>query len=142
MKQNMLCYNTILYFHGNLFQSQLNVHNFCFNIVETFINWILINFLSPFSSFLQLHSEYRSTYRWHEYTGGPDVVRKPPVPNQFGKQPLQHSVLIKKIQLIIIKELLWFNWEFLYCKRWKNSIFYYLPNKTFSLQSTNYCFMF
>ncbi|XP_035773676.1 pollen-specific leucine-rich repeat extensin-like protein 2 isoform X5 [Anopheles albimanus] len=31
----------------------------------------------------KLHSEYRSTYRWHEYTGGPDVVRKPPVPNQF-----------------------------------------------------------
>lgn len=35
----------------------------------------------------QLHSEYRSTYRWHEYTGGarPEVVRRPPVPNQFGK---------------------------------------------------------
>lgn len=31
----------------------------------------------------KLHSEYRSTYRWHEYTGGPEVVRKPPVPNQF-----------------------------------------------------------
>ncbi|XP_037925188.1 serine/arginine repetitive matrix protein 2 isoform X2 [Hermetia illucens] len=34
----------------------------------------------------KLHSEYRSTYRWHEYTGNsrPEVVRKPPVPNQFG----------------------------------------------------------
>ncbi|XP_037925192.1 serine/arginine repetitive matrix protein 1 isoform X6 [Hermetia illucens] len=33
----------------------------------------------------KLHSEYRSTYRWHEYTGNsrPEVVRKPPVPNQF-----------------------------------------------------------
>lgn len=36
---------------------------------------------------LQLHSEYRSTYRWHEYTGGsrPEVIRKPPIANQFGK---------------------------------------------------------
>ncbi|XP_055681314.1 uncharacterized protein LOC129788914 isoform X6 [Lutzomyia longipalpis] len=33
----------------------------------------------------KLHSEYRSTYRWHEYTGGsrPEVVRRPPMPNQF-----------------------------------------------------------
>ncbi|XP_059609384.1 uncharacterized protein LOC132256837 isoform X2 [Phlebotomus argentipes] len=33
----------------------------------------------------KLHSEYRSTYRWHEYTGGsrPEVVRRPPAPNQF-----------------------------------------------------------
>lgn len=40
-----------------------------------------------FFSFIQLHSEYRSTYRWHEYTGGsrPDVIRKPPATNQFGK---------------------------------------------------------
>ncbi|CRL06324.1 CLUMA_CG019110, isoform B [Clunio marinus] len=31
----------------------------------------------------KLHSEYRSTYRWHEYTAGPEVVRKPPMPNHF-----------------------------------------------------------
>ncbi|KAL5273710.1 hypothetical protein ACFFRR_000454 [Megaselia abdita] len=33
----------------------------------------------------KLHSEYRSTYRWHEFTGNsrPEVVRRPPVPNQF-----------------------------------------------------------
>uniref|UniRef100_A0A1S4GJU3 Nuclear protein MDM1 n=1 Tax=Anopheles gambiae TaxID=7165 RepID=A0A1S4GJU3_ANOGA len=37
-----------------------------------------------------LHSEYRSTYRWHEYTGGPDVVRKPPVPNQFASSKADH----------------------------------------------------
>jgi hypothetical protein len=31
---------------------------------------------------LQLHSEYRSTYRWHEYTGPrQEVVRRPPQPN-------------------------------------------------------------
>ncbi|XP_063704209.1 uncharacterized protein LOC134833718 isoform X2 [Culicoides brevitarsis] len=30
----------------------------------------------------KLHSEYKSTYRWHEFSG-PEVVRKPPVPNQF-----------------------------------------------------------
>uniref|UniRef100_A0AAR5P137 Nuclear protein MDM1 n=2 Tax=Dendroctonus ponderosae TaxID=77166 RepID=A0AAR5P137_DENPD len=30
----------------------------------------------------QLHSEYRSTYRWHEYTGPrQEVVRKPPIQN-------------------------------------------------------------
>ncbi|XP_075145106.1 uncharacterized protein LOC142220076 isoform X3 [Haematobia irritans] len=31
----------------------------------------------------QLHSEYRSTYRWHEFTGNsrPEVVRRAPVPN-------------------------------------------------------------
>nr|XP_049461034.1 mucin-5AC isoform X2 [Anopheles coluzzii] len=38
----------------------------------------------------KLHSEYRSTYRWHEYTGGPDVVRKPPVPNQFASSKADH----------------------------------------------------
>ncbi|XP_037027406.1 uncharacterized protein LOC119068092 isoform X3 [Bradysia coprophila] len=34
----------------------------------------------------KLHSEYRSTYRWHEYTGGsrPEVIRRPPAANQFG----------------------------------------------------------
>ncbi|KAH1023028.1 hypothetical protein HUJ04_012313, partial [Dendroctonus ponderosae] len=32
--------------------------------------------------FQQLHSEYRSTYRWHEYTGPrQEVVRKPPIQN-------------------------------------------------------------
>ncbi|XP_037027404.1 uncharacterized protein LOC119068092 isoform X1 [Bradysia coprophila] len=33
----------------------------------------------------KLHSEYRSTYRWHEYTGGsrPEVIRRPPAANQF-----------------------------------------------------------
>ncbi|XP_034132706.1 uncharacterized protein LOC117586613 isoform X7 [Drosophila guanche] len=32
----------------------------------------------------QLHSEYRSTYRWHEFTGNsrPEVVRRAPAPNQ------------------------------------------------------------
>ncbi|TMW47209.1 hypothetical protein DOY81_007711, partial [Sarcophaga bullata] len=32
---------------------------------------------------LQLHSEYRSTYRWHEFTGNsrPEVVRRAPAPN-------------------------------------------------------------
>jgi hypothetical protein len=30
----------------------------------------------------KLHSEYRSTYRWHEYTGPrQEVVRRPPQPN-------------------------------------------------------------
>ncbi|XP_039151861.1 PHD finger protein rhinoceros isoform X8 [Drosophila simulans] len=31
----------------------------------------------------QLHSEYRSTYRWHEFTGNsrPEVVRRAPAPN-------------------------------------------------------------
>ncbi|XP_075145111.1 uncharacterized protein LOC142220076 isoform X7 [Haematobia irritans] len=31
----------------------------------------------------KLHSEYRSTYRWHEFTGNsrPEVVRRAPVPN-------------------------------------------------------------
>nr|XP_029716535.1 uncharacterized protein LOC109401162 isoform X2 [Aedes albopictus] len=38
----------------------------------------------------KLHSEYRSTYRWHEYTGGPEVVRKPPVPNQFASSKVDH----------------------------------------------------
>lgn len=29
-----------------------------------------------------MHSEYRSTYRWHEYTGPrQEVVRKPPIQN-------------------------------------------------------------
>lgn len=45
-----------------------------------------------FSSF-QLHSEYKSTYRWHEFSG-PEVVRKPPVPNQFGKFYLIENYLI------------------------------------------------
>jgi len=33
--------------------------------------------------FQQLHSEYRSTYRWHEFTGNsrPEVVRRAPAPN-------------------------------------------------------------
>ncbi|KAG5673605.1 hypothetical protein PVAND_003636 [Polypedilum vanderplanki] len=31
----------------------------------------------------KLHSEYKSTYRWHEFSAGPEVVRKPPMPNQF-----------------------------------------------------------
>ena len=46
----------------------------------------------PFLS-LQLHSEYRSTYRWHEFTpkqpgsgSGQDVVRNPPQPSA-GKSP-------------------------------------------------------
>ncbi|XP_049303641.1 uncharacterized protein LOC105230295 isoform X3 [Bactrocera dorsalis] len=32
---------------------------------------------------IQLHSEYRSTYRWHEFTGNsrPEVVRRAPAPN-------------------------------------------------------------
>uniref|UniRef100_A0A1A9W1M1 Nuclear protein MDM1 n=1 Tax=Glossina brevipalpis TaxID=37001 RepID=A0A1A9W1M1_9MUSC len=32
---------------------------------------------------MQLHSEYRSTYRWHEFTGSsrPEVVRRAPAPN-------------------------------------------------------------
>uniref|UniRef100_A0A1A9VW98 Nuclear protein MDM1 n=1 Tax=Glossina austeni TaxID=7395 RepID=A0A1A9VW98_GLOAU len=35
------------------------------------------------SSSKQLHSEYRSTYRWHEFTGSsrPEVVRRAPAPN-------------------------------------------------------------
>ncbi|XP_031630938.1 uncharacterized protein LOC116345606 isoform X8 [Contarinia nasturtii] len=34
----------------------------------------------------KLHSEYRSTYRWHEYTGNnrAEVIKKPPATNQFG----------------------------------------------------------
>jgi len=32
---------------------------------------------------LQLHSEYRSTYRWHEYVGQ-EVVRRPPQPSASG----------------------------------------------------------
>ncbi|XP_055321523.1 uncharacterized protein LOC129577838 isoform X5 [Sitodiplosis mosellana] len=33
----------------------------------------------------KLHSEYRSTYRWHEYTGNnrAEVIKKPPATNQF-----------------------------------------------------------
>ncbi|CAH1728773.1 unnamed protein product [Chironomus riparius] len=31
----------------------------------------------------KLHSEYKSTYRWHDFSAGPEVVRKPPMPNQF-----------------------------------------------------------
>lgn len=55
-----------------------------FTLQQKLINFS--QFLTNFSLF-QLHSEYRSTYRWHEYTGNsrPEVVRKPPVPNQFGK---------------------------------------------------------
>ncbi|XP_026850925.1 uncharacterized protein LOC6594710 isoform X7 [Drosophila persimilis] len=36
----------------------------------------------------QLHSEYRSTYRWHEFTGNsrPEVVRRAPAPNQNQSQ--------------------------------------------------------
>lgn len=36
----------------------------------------------------QLHSEYRSTYRWHEYTGPrqQEVVRRPPMTAATGKQ--------------------------------------------------------
>lgn len=39
-----------------------------------------------FIAIFQLHSEYRSTYRWHEYTGGSraEVIKKPPTTNQFG----------------------------------------------------------
>lgn len=40
-----------------------------------------------FLLYFQLHSEYKSTYRWHEFSSaaGPEVVRKPPMPNQFGE---------------------------------------------------------
>ncbi|KAJ8980722.1 hypothetical protein NQ317_019217, partial [Molorchus minor] len=32
--------------------------------------------------YFQLHSEYRSTYRWHEYTGPrQEVIRRPPQAN-------------------------------------------------------------
>lgn len=41
----------------------------------------------PLCLSFQLHSEYRSTYRWHEYTGNnrAEVIKKPPATNQFGK---------------------------------------------------------
>lgn len=44
-------------------------------------SWIIFILL-----YFQLHSEYRSTYRWHEYTGGSraEVIKKPPTFNQFG----------------------------------------------------------
>ncbi|XP_054087500.1 uncharacterized protein LOC105218641 isoform X1 [Zeugodacus cucurbitae] len=37
----------------------------------------------PVDKVSQLHSEYRSTYRWHEFTGNsrPEVVRRAPAPN-------------------------------------------------------------
>ena len=47
---------------------------------------------------LQLHSEYRSTYRWHEYTPKPSsaapaaVVRTPPQPSA-GEPPLHCPAL-------------------------------------------------
>ena len=43
---------------------------------------------NPFLS-LQLHSEYRSTYKWHEFTPkqGQDVVRNPPLASN-GKKSL------------------------------------------------------
>lgn len=52
--------------------------------------------------FQQLHSEYRSTYRWHEFTGNsrPEVVRRAPAPNpsQFvGMYPLKLDFYICKI---------------------------------------------
>ncbi|KAL1130110.1 hypothetical protein AAG570_013049 [Ranatra chinensis] len=59
--------------------------------------------VSPLGGFSQkaiyvfLHSEYRSTYRWHEYTGPrQDVVRKPPQPitelGTFFGESLAHSL--------------------------------------------------
>ena len=37
--------------------------------------------------YFQLHSEYRSTYRWHEYTPKQTLVRQP----QPQPQPIQHT---------------------------------------------------
>ncbi|GLG93569.1 Uncharacterized protein GBIM_00943 [Gryllus bimaculatus] len=41
----------------------------------------------------KLHSEYRSTYRWHEYTGPrQEVVRRPPLAASGGNtSKLQHT---------------------------------------------------
>jgi len=46
---------------------------------------------NPFLS-LQLHSEYRSTYKWHEFTPkqGQDVVRNPPQASNGKKANLNH----------------------------------------------------
>lgn len=57
-----------------------NICTKCFLTIETFFFFLAA----------QLHSEYRSTYRWHEYTGGsrPEVIRRPPIANQFGKLSL------------------------------------------------------
>lgn len=48
-----------------------------------FIAFWLNALLSFILSSQQLHSEYRSTYRWHEFTGNsrPEVVRRAPAPN-------------------------------------------------------------
>lgn len=80
-------------------------------------NIFLLTFLSS-----QLHSEYKSTYRWHEFSG-PEVVRKPPVPNQFGKlirinvQYTYFSVFLKlrsktfkKVKYFGFENFLW--WHF------------------------------
>lgn len=51
--------------------------------------WMAINFVISF----QLHSEYRSTYRWHEYTGPrQEVVRKPPQATTVEKSNDIHPV--------------------------------------------------
>lgn len=54
---------------------------------------------------LQLHSEYRSTYRWHEYTGGsrPEVVRRPPAPNQFGNQFGTNKFIAQRFWVVLAK---------------------------------------
>ncbi|KAL7021659.1 hypothetical protein ACKWTF_011978 [Chironomus riparius] len=44
-----------------------------------------------------LHSEYKSTYRWHDFSAGPEVVRKPPMPNQFViKAPINEPPLPRR----------------------------------------------
>lgn len=59
----------------------------CSTAFQTIIIIIVNKIHLCYYSLLQFHSEYRSTYRWHEYTGGsrPEVIRKPPVTNQFGE---------------------------------------------------------
>lgn len=73
-------------------------------------SYVLTNKLNPPTSnvslcfallFQQLHSEYRSTYRWHEFTGNsrPEVVRRAPAPNpsQFvGVYPYNRISLFAK----------------------------------------------
>lgn len=44
---------------------------------------------------LQLHSEYRSTYRWHEYTGPrQEIVRRPPQSNSAANAGKSRGVLV------------------------------------------------
>lgn len=65
---------------------------YAYNYILSYMSLILMTLLRAMHLFIacsssliyqQLHSEYRSTYRWHEFTGNsrPEVVRRAPAPN-------------------------------------------------------------